>query len=120
VGGGLAILGGPLFPNSAIKATVKGSAFQNNQAVGGGGGTTGVGGNGYGGGIYVGSGPVLALLESTITGNDAAGSDAVYQDGQGVGGGVYLAGSGSTVDSATVITANYASDSDDDLHGSFN
>jgi hypothetical protein len=111
--------------------TVTDSEFTNNQAVGGSGSgsLSGIGGNGYGGGIYGGQdvelfsgGPdvTLILQGCTITNNDAIGGAGSTggTDGQGLGGGIYL-GAGSTfnLDLLNTIIGNFASTSGDDVYG---
>ncbi len=83
LGGALSILGAA---SSAANST-----FIDNLAVGGAGITPG---NGYGGAIDVGSGAILSVTSSTITGNEARGGEGGFggKDGKSVGGGVYSLG----------------------------
>jgi hypothetical protein len=141
VGGGA--LGGGLFEFAGIAdvlgfgtvevaghMTVTGSEFTDNQAVGGSGtgSLAGIGGPGFGGGIYGGQdvhlfigGPdvTLTLQGCTITNNEALGGAGSTggADGQGLGGGIYL-GAGSTfyLDLLSEITGNIASTGGDDIY----
>jgi hypothetical protein len=123
-GGGIYSSGSLLLENSTI---------DQNQAVGGRGGTGpargGRGGDGFGGGIYVAAG-TATLRNSVVTGNAAlrgAGGQG-YQDapdglpGQGVGGGIYIAATAQVnLDEFTIahITGNTASNSFPDIRGSY-
>jgi hypothetical protein len=113
LGGGLAVaLGATL--------TVSNSTVEDNQAVGGDGGSAGNGGNGLGGGIYVDALSTLTLLGATVEYNRAVGGAAGDggSDGQGIGGGIYVAAGGvACADSLTVILGNHATTSNDDVFG---
>jgi hypothetical protein len=96
-------------------ATVSDSTIDHNQAIGGDGQN---GGNGLGGGVYVGTGASVSVIRSTISHNRADGGDGDDggKDGLGIGGGVYNLGT-FTFDVATVIAHNKASTSNNDTFG---
>ena len=76
-----------------------------------------VGGNGYGGGLYIYNGEesTFTLTDVTVQFNFAiGGSGSGGTDGAGVGGGVYTIGTFSP-DPTTVIKKNHASTSNDDI-----
>jgi len=136
-------LGGGIYSSGAL--TMTGCSIGNNQANGGRGGDGGFiqggapgesgpvpgapGGNGLGGGLYVAEGTVT-LLDTAITGNSANGGagGTGYKGaphgarGQGIGGGVYFdATTVAGLDAYTRdhLSRNHASDSDNDIHGSY-
>jgi hypothetical protein len=90
-----------------------------NTAQGGTAGSSAVGGEGLGGGIFVGSG--TATLNGVLVIGDQAQGGAKGQGtttGQGLGGGVYVDPSASaTADMQTLIAGNRASTSNDDVWG---
>lgn len=136
-------LGGGIYSSGAL--TMTGCNIGNNQAIGGRGGDGGFiqggapgeggpvpgapGGNGLGGGLYV-AGGTVTLLDTAITGNSANGGagGTGYKGathgarGQGIGGGVYFdATTVAGLDAYTRdhVSRNHASDSDNDIHGSY-
>ena len=77
------------------------------------------GGNGSGGGAYVGVGGNAAIDQTSITLNLAMGglAGAGGSDGDGIGGGLYVA-TGATVSlKKTNVAGNYASTSNDNIYG---
>jgi hypothetical protein len=100
-------------PSDTSSLSLDHSALVLNVAQGGAGEA---GGNGLGGGIYVGTGTSASVTASAITHNRAKGGegDDGGSDGQGVGGGVYDLGA-FTSDVFTVIAHNHASTSNDDI-----
>jgi hypothetical protein len=78
-----------------------------------------VGGDGLGGGIFVGSG--TAMLQGVLVSGNQAQGGVDSQDnttGQGLGGGVYVDPSASaTMDMQTLIAGNQASKSNNDVWG---
>ena len=104
-GDGVTAMGGGIFSGGSL--TVDGCTIQNNQAIGGNGGKgylskdsrdrfgnehipPGNGGNGFGGGVFVGGG-TASLHNCTVSGNTAQGAPAGggnATDGLGEGGGV--------------------------------
>ena len=90
-----------------------------NVAQGGTEGSSAVGGDGLGGGIFVGSG--TAMLQGVlVSGNQAQGGvdSQGNTTGNGLGGGVYVDPSASaTMDMQTLIAGNQASKSDNDVWG---
>lgn len=112
VGDGNILFGRP--DNSSV--TLSGSTLSHNLALGGGGESGGNGGNGFGGGAFVGTGGSLSVAAGTIAENRAIGGsgDDGGSDGQGIGGGVYHQGT-FTFDGTTVIQKNHASTSNDDV-----
>jgi hypothetical protein len=103
--------------------TLADSTVWNNQAIGGDGA---FGGNGLGGGIFNGNTlpgfapPILTVINSLVTFNQATGGkgSAGGGDGQGIGGGIYNVGT-FFLDALSVVRFNHASTSDDDIFGSF-
>jgi hypothetical protein len=93
-------------------ATLDGSLMVSNLAQGGAGGIGASGGNGFGGGAFVGMSTTLNVAQSFIAGNDANGGrgSGGGKSGLGEGGGVYTIGTFGD-DSSTVITGNRASTS---------
>jgi hypothetical protein len=90
-----------------------------NMAQGGTAGSSAVGGDGLGGGLFVGSGTVV-LKAVLVSGNQAQGGvdSQGNTTGQGLGGGVYVDPSASvTADMETLIAGNQASKSDNDVWG---
>jgi hypothetical protein len=88
----------------------------------------GAGGDGLGGGIYVGDGGSLTMHLCSVSGNTATGgSGGNYKgthasDGVGEGGGLYLAaGAAVGIDAATLaqISKNHASTSNPDIDGAY-
>jgi hypothetical protein len=88
----------------------------------------GAGGDGLGGGIYVGAGASLTMHLCSLSGNTAnGGSGGTYKgthasDGVGEGGGLYLdAGAVVGIDAATLaqISHNHASTSNPDIYGAY-
>jgi hypothetical protein len=90
-------------------------------------GVRGNGGNGQGGGIWIGSpNPLtgtpstLTVVDSTIVNNRADGGAAGSEGspGRGQGGGIFIVSGGTVcVDLVTAITDNHASTGDDDVFG---
>jgi hypothetical protein len=74
------------------------------------------GGDGFGGGLYIGGNTSIAA--TIIANNHANGGDggAGGSDGEGIGGGVYAQGAFELVN-LTLIRSNHASTSDDDIFG---
>jgi hypothetical protein len=100
--------------------TVSASDISHNHALGGDGHD---GGNGFGGGVYVGHFSTLAfgtvtVSASDISHNQADGGEGADggADGLGIGGGVYNLGT-FLRDAATVLRHNRASTSNDDCFG---
>src|SRR5262249_60336806 len=90
-----------------------------NLAQGGKAGSNAVGGDGLGGGIFVGSG-TATLKGVQVSGNQAQGGAEGQgtSRGQGLGGGVYADPAASvTADRRTLIVHNRASTSNDDVWG---
>jgi hypothetical protein len=123
-GGGMCVENGTIATTNTI--TLTSSAINGNLAKGGNGGT--VGGNGLGGGLYVGRDFVgvgstnITLHDLSIGGNTAAGGNKKTWTGQGIGGGIYIDyGASVGLDSFTFshVAGNHASTSDDDIAGSF-
>jgi hypothetical protein len=76
--------------------TLTSDVLENNSAVGGRGETgcpSGAGGNGLGGGLYVGAGAIVTMCSDTIAFNVASGGagGSGAPSGQGEGGGIYIA-----------------------------
>jgi hypothetical protein len=93
-----------------------------NVAQGGTEGSSAVGGDGLGGGIFVGSGTAV-LTAVLVSGNQAQGGvdSQGNTTGNGLGGGLYVDPSASaTVDMQTLIDGNQASKSDNDVWGTLN
>jgi hypothetical protein len=90
-----------------------------NMVQGGTEGSSAVGGDGLGGGIFVGSG-TATLKGVLVSGNQAQGGIDSQQKttGNGLGGGVYVDPSASaTADMQTLIAGNQASKSNSDVWG---
>ena len=94
--------------------------------TGGAGGVGGNGGNGFGGGIFNGNPvpvpgtPILTLLGTKVTDNQAIGgaAGAGGAAGLGLGGGLYnQTGALAFADSQTKISGNHATDGNDDVFG---
>jgi hypothetical protein len=89
-----------------------------NSATGGTGGSAAAGGNGEGGGLFVGVDATATLMSTDVVTNmangGAAGSGGTA--GQGIGGGVYNQGT-LDVDALSIIMANLASTSNDNVFG---
>jgi hypothetical protein len=86
----------------------------------------GNGGNGLGGGMYVGANAVVSLHTCTMTQNSAiggrAGNGIGGAAGTGAGGGLYIDPLASVcLDASTVanVTSNNASTSGNDIYGSY-
>jgi hypothetical protein len=95
------------------------STLFGNVALGGAGGALANGGNGWGGGAFVGAGGNATIDQTSITLNLAMGglAGAGGSDGDGIGGGLYVA-TGATVSlKKTKVASNYASTSNDDIYG---
>jgi hypothetical protein len=117
-------VGGALSNQSGAAATVTGSDFIGNQAIGGAGRPGASGGNGLGGGVYNDGQSSLAVTGSTITDNSATGGAAGSggSAGRGVGGGTYFAAGGAVcLDAFTQshVKNNHASTDHDNLFGDF-
>jgi hypothetical protein len=90
-----------------------------NVAQGGTEGSSAIGGDGLGGGLWAGSGTVV-LQAVLVCGNHAQGGGDGQGNttGQGLGGGVYVDPSASaTMNMETLIAGNQASKSNDDIFG---
>ncbi len=135
-GAGGSVIGGAIFVEPPVapyvgstdltitRTTISGNLAKGGAGgAGGSGGAGGAGGNAQGGGIYVGSGSLVNLDQSAITG-DAVGGGAGGMgttegaDGTGQGGGVYLDGTGSTMKRSRIV-GNSASTGDNNVYGSF-
>jgi hypothetical protein len=111
---------GPPVDTSSV--VVSNCLIVGNTAQGGTAGSSAVGGDGLGGGIFVGSG-TAALKGVLVSGNQAHGGVDSQQNttGQGLGGGVYVDPSATvTAMAETIITGNHASKSNDDVFGTIN
>jgi hypothetical protein len=99
--------------------TVSNCQIIGNLAEGGTGGSSAVGGDGLGGGFFVGSG--TAMLDAVlVSGNQAQGGVNSQQKttGNGLGGGVYVDPSATaTMDMETLIAGNQASKDKNDVWG---
>jgi hypothetical protein len=110
-------LAGALLNSSGSTATVTGSRFIANAALGGSGGE-GSGGNAQGGAIadvqiydWFGLPTVLTVVDCSVSGNVAAGG-AGASGGSSQGSGLYLGAQSTTTIRATKVTANTASGGD--------
>jgi hypothetical protein len=92
--------GGAIFVDSGT-VSVTNSFIGNNIATGGPGPNRGIGGNGYGGGIY--NKGTVVLANSTLSLNIAVGG-AAHTGGDAFGGGIYCAGGRIDLLSSTVFT----------------
>jgi hypothetical protein len=84
----------------------------------------GAGGNGLGGGIYVGDGGSLTMHLCSLSSNSAIGGRGGSKgasDGVGEGGGLYLAGAAVCIDAYTLahFSHNHASTSNPDILGGY-
>jgi hypothetical protein len=123
-GGGIGIGDGVPFglPTDNSSVTLHGVTVASNLAEGGNSGgflTSGNGGDGLGGGVYVANGSTAALRNTTVTANEADGGlSSQGTGGSGLGGGVYNAAGGTAfVDLLTVIAGNRASTGNNDTFG---
>jgi hypothetical protein len=90
-----------------------------NVAQGGTAGSSAVGGDGLGGGLYAGTGTVV-LQAVLVSGNQAQGGvdSQQHTTGNGLGGGVYVDSSASvSANAATLIVGNQASKDSADIWG---
>jgi hypothetical protein len=111
---------GPAIDTSSL--VVNNCQIMGNTAQGGTAGSSFVGGDGLGGGLFVGGG-TMALKAVLVSGNQAQGGAGSQgnPDGRGLAGGVYVDPSASaTMDTATLIAGNRASKSDNDVWGPIN
>jgi hypothetical protein len=126
-GGGVAIAGGTANLNNVtlVSNTAQGGnggkgASGNSPKSRYGGGPDGIGGNGLGGGVYVGGGSVI-LVGASVNHNTANGGNG-FRSGVGEGGGIYIdAAAAVALDAFTLTNArhNSASTSDPNIYGSF-
>jgi hypothetical protein len=124
LGGGIGVGDGVPFGLTADTSSVAlhGVTVVDNLAEGGNSGgflTSGNGGDGLGGGVYVANSSTAALRNTTVTANEADGGlSSQGNGGSGLGGGVYNAAGGTAfVELLTVIAENRASTSHDDTFG---
>ena len=101
-----------LCPSAAARST-------GNVAQGGAGGSRANGGNGWGGGLFVGAGGSALLQQTTVTANTAMGGlpGTGGSDGDGIGGGLYVATGASVFLKKTKVTGNFASTSNNNIYG---
>jgi hypothetical protein len=103
----------------ASSLTVSNCQIIANAAQGGTEGSSAVGGDGLGGGIFVGSG-TATLTEVLVSGNQAQGGvdSQGNTTGNGLGGGVYVdPGATATATAESIIAGNHASKDKDDVWG---
>jgi hypothetical protein len=123
--------GGAVSVTGGLKAgtvSMSGMFFQGNIAVGGSGGesptpadttiVTGLGGNAYGGAIFLGAGSangVVMIRGTTVQGNKALGGEGVAW-GIGAGGGIYNAG---TQSGLMVLNSTFSANTPDNIFGPY-
>lgn len=99
-------------PFGPASATLIACLVTNNQAQGGDAGSGGVGGDAFGGGLFVGPADTLNLTACIVTNNQAQGGGG---GGIGEGGGVYNFNPVGFTFLATIIAHNHASTAYDDI-----
>jgi serine/threonine protein kinase len=106
----------------ASSVTVSNCAIFGNLAQGGTAGSSAVGGDGLGGGLYASSGTVM-LDAVLVSGNQSQGGADIQGNttGNGLGGGVYVDPSATATASAqTMMVGNHASKDNNDVFGTIN